>query len=240
MPHPIFGYMLLELVIGALGMAMASRKVDTTTRSQRWLKYATYILIVGLVLASIFLGYFRAMACLIVSIGAFEVGRATLSVTHLSTKRLFWVLLIYGWVAAGFIGFSGFDTSFLLFIYFQVFTFDGFSQITGQLLGKHSLVPTISPGKTREGLLGGLLFTLCAAVLAHHWIQISVLQALLFGFFTSVFALAGDVLASYLKRLACIKDYSQLLPGHGGILDRFDSLLFAGACYYMLRFVIRF
>jgi len=214
-------------------MYYANRQVDDLTRRQRWLKYVIYILIIATVLAGIFGDVFFLLAGLIGVMGSWEVWRAIASASY---RWFFWgVLVSYGLIAAGFLFFAfHFERNFLLFIYFQVVTFDGFSQITGQLVGKRRLIPTISPGKTVEGCIGGVLFCLLSAVLAKSWIHGSLLQALSFGLLTSLFSFLGDTLASYCKRRYYLKDYSNLLPGHGGFLDRFDSLMMVGLGYTCL------
>ncbi|MDJ0705028.1 MAG: phosphatidate cytidylyltransferase, partial [Leptolyngbyaceae cyanobacterium MO_188.B28] len=211
----------------------ANRQADEETREQRWLKFVTYIAIVSGVIASIFLDGFYLLAILIAAIGMWEIIRRLSA----SSSRLFqlFVLGVYTVIALSFVYFSiGFGQSFLLFIYFQVFTFDGFSQIAGQLLGRQKLLPQISPGKTVEGLIGGTLLCLMAAVLARNWVAFSMPKALLIGGTTALLAFTGDMLASYLKRQFHIKDYSNLLPGHGGFLDRFDSLMMVGIGYSLL------
>ncbi|MEM8809980.1 MAG: phosphatidate cytidylyltransferase [Cyanobacteria bacterium P01_G01_bin.38] len=224
---------ILFFSLGGIGLYCANRKVNATIRQQRWLKFLTYIIIVSGILASIFLNHFYLLASLIAFIGLGEI------FSHLATVRgrLFkcLTLVVYLATAFGFVVFTIlFSPFFLGSIYFQVVLFDGFCQVVGQLLDKHKLVPQISPGKTVEGLIGGTLFCLVAAVLARGWVGFSISQALLMGMTTALLALVGDILASYLKRLLQVKDYSRLLPGHGGVLDRFDSLMMVGLGYTLL------
>jgi len=99
----------------------------------------------------------------------------------------------------------------------------------GSLLGRHKLAPRISPKKTWEGAAAGLLGSIAAALLATvTWMQwMSVLHAVVLACLLSAVGQAGDLFESALKRGAAVKDSSALLPGHGGMLDRIDSLLFA-------------
>ncbi len=231
--HPIFVYIVVFLLLGGIGLYFANRKVDAQTSQQRWFKFLTYIVIVSSAIASILLDYFYFTAILISAIGLGEI----IWVLAASSRRSFqlFVVVIYLAIAASFIYFSMvFGRFFLLFVYFQVFTFDGFCQVAGQLLGKRKLLPHISPGKTLEGLIGGTIFCLIAAMLARDWVGFSMPIALLMGVTTALLAFAGDVLASYLKRRCQVKDYSNLLPGHGGVLDRFDSLMMVGTGYVLL------
>jgi phosphatidate cytidylyltransferase len=109
---------------------------------------------------------------------------------------------------------------------------------TGRALGKHKLAPKISPGKTWEGAIGGLLASLLAAVAAHYWFfpELSLKAALPLAAAMNVLGVLGDLTESALKRGADVKDSGALFPGHGGLLDRLDSLLFnAPLLYYFAR-----
>jgi phosphatidate cytidylyltransferase len=107
---------------------------------------------------------------------------------------------------------------------------------TGRALGRHKLAPAISPGKTVEGALGGLVASL-AVVFAARWLfmpALSLRDCVMIGVPAAIVGPAGDLVESLLKRAAGAKDSGRLLPGHGGILDRIDALLFVGAyvCLY--------
>ena len=101
---------------------------------------------------------------------------------------------------------------------------------SGRRFGRNKLAPAISPGKTREGLLGGLLANLPWMLLV-YWLSegwgLALLPFLLIGVGTSLISVVGDLFESVLKREAGVKDSSKLLPGHGGVLDRVDSVLAA-------------
>ena len=105
---------------------------------------------------------------------------------------------------------------------------DVFAYLTGKLLGKHKLFPRISPGKTIEGSLGGLVFTIIAMVIfAHYADWLPIPAAIGMAAIAVVFGTLGDLCESMLKRQAGVKDSGKLIPGHGGILDRFDSVMFS-------------
>jgi phosphatidate cytidylyltransferase len=109
---------------------------------------------------------------------------------------------------------------------------------TGRALGKHKLAPAISPGKTWEGVVGGVLVALAMAALAHIWFfrELPIKWALPLALVMTVVGILGDLTESALKRSAGAKDAAKLLPGHGGVLDRLDSLLFnAPLIYYFGR-----
>lgn len=121
---------------------------------------------------------------------------------------------------------------------FTTFAYDTGAFFAGRAWGKHRLASAISPGKTWEGALGGLLSAVVAALAISQmpilswssrldWWQVIILACLV-----SLFAQLGDLVESLLKRNAGVKQSGKLLPGHGGILDRFDSLIFVGVVVY--------
>jgi phosphatidate cytidylyltransferase len=105
---------------------------------------------------------------------------------------------------------------------------------TGRALGRHKLAPQISPGKTWEGAAGGMLASLAFAALAHYWFfpELSLRAALPLAAAMNVLGVVGDLTESALKRGANAKDAANILPGHGGLLDRLDSLLFNAPLLY--------
>jgi len=105
---------------------------------------------------------------------------------------------------------------------------DIFAYLTGRLLGKHKLFERISPGKTIEGSLGGLVFTVISmAIFCHYVPRMSIATAVGMAAIAVIFGTIGDLCESMLKRQAGVKDSGKLIPGHGGILDRFDSVMFS-------------
>ncbi len=133
------------------------------------------------------------------------------------------ILVLYGLlgILAG-LYFVSLDSRILLPVYVFVVVFDGMSQIGGQLIGKHKLARHVSPAKTWEGLLVGS-FCACLAMVyilsGHCYLSYYHLIGL------CVFALGGDLITSKIKRMANVKDFDNIIPGHGGVLDRFDSFL---------------
>jgi phosphatidate cytidylyltransferase len=108
----------------------------------------------------------------------------------------------------------------------------------GRALGKRKLAPKISPGKTWEGFVGGMIASLAFAVLAHYWFfrELPLKWALPLAAAMNVLGVLGDLVESALKRGSDAKDAATLLPGHGGFLDRLDSLLFnAPLLYYFAK-----
>jgi phosphatidate cytidylyltransferase len=107
-------------------------------------------------------------------------------------------------------------------------------------LGRHLLYPALSPQKTFEGLAGGLLLTVCAAFVFNRLHPIgSYWETVALSLLIGVFVQVGDLVESALKRIADVKDSGTMIPGHGGVLDRFDGLLFsAPVAYLFLKLVL--
>ena len=107
---------------------------------------------------------------------------------------------------------------------------------TGRAFGRRPLAPAISPKKTIEGAIGGFVFgTIALVVIGAFWApQLGMGARLVLGVAIVALGIAGDLFESFLKRRAGVKDSSALIPGHGGVLDRIDALLFAAPVYYIV------
>lgn len=122
----------------------------------------------------------------------------------------------------------------LLFIWMN----DTLAYLTGSLFGKTKFIPSISPNKTIEGTLGGFLFTLAFAFIWGYFTNwFPVWQWICLGLIAAVIGTLGDLAESKLKRMAGIKDSGALMPGHGGALDRFDSLLLAAPVAFIFAVI---
>ena len=127
-------------------------------------------------------------------------------------------------------------SDWLLVLLAITFATDTGAYACGRLLGSHKLAPAISPNKTVEGAIGGLAFGAAAAIAVPMQLGVatSMPGPVLLAVVVPVAAMAGDLVESALKRRLGVKDMSNLLPGHGGLLDRLDSLLLAGPCLYWI------
>ena len=112
-----------------------------------------------------------------------------------------------------------------LYLVLLVSVMDIFAYIGGNIFGVKKIAPTISNGKTIEGTLIGLFFSILASVLIKDLIDINFLYALILGFIIGLFSFFGDLLESFFKRRIGIKDSGKFIPGHGGFLDRFDGYI---------------
>tara|TARA_R110001632_G_scaffold92864_8_gene198175 strand:- start:21 stop:824 length:804 start_codon:yes stop_codon:yes gene_type:complete len=138
--------------------------------------------------------------------------------------------------------YQGEYTSYLVASVFAlIWINDTFAFIVGKSIGKHKLLERISPKKTIEGFLGGLVFACIASFFIYEftgllnlglWITVAVT--------TSVFGTLGDLIQSQLKRQAGVKDSGQLMPGHGGIFDRLDSIIFASPFIYLFLIILEY
>jgi phosphatidate cytidylyltransferase len=109
--------------------------------------------------------------------------------------------------------------------------------LVGSTLGRHKMIPHISPGKTWEGLAGGVLGAVLGALALSGLLRLGWLPAVLLGLAICAAAVAGDLCESLLKRAAGVKDSGNLIPGHGGILDRIDSVLFVLPTVYLFAMI---
>lgn len=120
----------------------------------------------------------------------------------------------------------------MFFAFIAAWVTDSCALITGLLFGKHKLLPSVSPKKTIEGAIGGVVFCIAAFLLYAKLLEVffdyqieSYLLIAMCGLVCSIVAVIGDLLFSAVKRASGIKDFGRLMPGHGGVLDRFDSLI---------------
>ncbi len=122
--------------------------------------------------------------------------------------------------------------AWVLILLAAVWSYDIAAYFTGTAIGRHCLAPQLSPSKSWEGVAGGLTGAIATAAIVSLFFTVGLWIALLAAAFISLAAQVGDLFESALKRRANLKDSGRLLPGHGGILDRVDSLLFAGPVAY--------
>lgn len=127
-----------------------------------------------------------------------------------------------------------------LAMYVMLWVNDTFAYLTGSLLGRHKLIPSVSPGKTWEGCIGGAVFAMGAGALTWHFFPdaMSLPQWIGMALVVVVFGTLGDLVESMFKRSLGVKDSGHLIPGHGGILDRIDSMLFAAPATVAYLFIV--
>ena len=136
--------------------------------------------------------------------------------------------------------FNGAETPWILAaVFILIWCNDSFAYLFGSMFGKHKMFPEISPNKTWEGFFGGMVSTVIAAALFNNYLEIlSFTEWLGLALVVLIFGTLGDLFESAIKRSYGIKDSGKFMPGHGGILDRIDSLLLAlPAAYFYLRVI---
>lgn len=228
------------LGVGFIAFQWLNRSSDKLKARSRNVKLFTYIFITALMYAGI-----AFLPWLLYLLAAFIVIISVREITHISAlaNRSSWIALLVALpVFYLFVLFIQKPQSPIqLFTYFIIINFDGFSQISGEVFGKHLLWPRVSPGKTWEGLLGGTLVASALGLLIWPYFPAgtTAFDILLFTVYIVLFGLAGDLLASGYKRICGVKDYSSLIPGHGGVLDRFDSFIMAGAGIQLAQWASR-
>lgn len=157
-------------------------------------------------------------------------------------------ILYLGWVLGHFVSLRELDQGrgWVILVVFSVFACDTAAFLVGRAWGRRPLAPTVSPQKTWEGAVGGFIAAPAAAVILYALLDVkglslpgSYAQIVLIGCLVGIFAQAGDLVESLLKRRAGVKDSGGLMPGHGGVLDRIDSLVFTVAIvYYYVIWVV--
>ena len=160
------------------------------------------------------------------------------------------VIFVAGWLVPFLLGAvvriynQLFGRVFILLPFVIAFSSDTFAYFTGRFLGRHKLAPVISPNKTVEGLFGGLLGAVlgvaayCLVMDKVLHLQVQYLYVPVYGILGSLGAVFGDLSFSAIKRQTGIKDYGNLIPGHGGILDRFDSMVVVAPLVELLMLYI--
>lgn len=129
---------------------------------------------------------------------------------------------------------GGYEASVILSLIIFIWVNDSFAFFVGKNLGKRKLLESVSPKKTIEGFLGGVFFTLITAFLVSYFCDfLSLTNLLVISLIASILGTIGDLVESKFKRQANTKDSGTIMPGHGGILDRLDSLLFVAPFVYL-------
>lgn len=130
---------------------------------------------------------------------------------------------------------SEYEPRVIIGIFILIWTNDTFAYLTGKSFGKNKLFERISPKKTIEGFLGGVLFTIIASlVISHYFSFYNSIIWISSAIFVSLFGTIGDLVESKFKRQANVKDSGKIMPGHGGILDRLDSIIFVAPFLYLI------
>ncbi|MFD2823148.1 phosphatidate cytidylyltransferase [Lacinutrix iliipiscaria] len=167
------------------------------------------------------------------TIPLFSSKRFIITTFYLSSAFVFLILIANYYEA--------YNPNILLGAFILVWVNDTFAYLVGSKFGKQKLFPSISPKKTVEGFLGGLFFACIASYFISYFTQtLSFTQWLILSIIVSVFGTLGDLIESKFKRQANVKDSGTIMPGHGGLLDRFDSIIFAAPFIYLFLRILHY
>ncbi len=227
----IYIIILSYFVLGAVGFYFINRLKEKEVAKKSWTKFITYFFIIHILFFSIVINpvAFQLVAALIVAVSASELLKLFRKTNY--SEKVFFLssVVVFAILVLGFVSFSQLDKELILFAFLILSIFDAFSQISGQLFGKTKIAPEISPNKTVGGTVGGSIIAILSALFMNRLYDQPWYIAMLLAAGVVFFAFIGDILASLYKRKFGVKDYSNLIPGHGGFLDRFDSLIAGGA-----------
>ena len=238
MPTRLIVLVACLFLAGALLLRLAQlrRGVPGEKRRRDWVKYAVYVGAINVLWASAYVGRLAAAIVLglIVVAGTVEVHRVVPA--HRETTAVAAALLLAAAFGSMLSTPGGAWRDAFAFVVLVAAATDSFAELVGRLLGRRKLCPRLSPQKTVAGFWGGLL-TATALSLPLGFLLPGARGArlLLVGLLTSLGAVGGDLLFSAIKRAVGVKDFSAALPGHGGVLDRFDSLALAAPAFHVSR-----
>jgi phosphatidate cytidylyltransferase len=159
-----------------------------------------------------------------------------LSDVAITLTGIFYVALLFGFQVAIHREYQG--KYWLVFLYLIIWASDTGAYYIGTAFGKHRLYEKISPKKSIEGLIGGVLASTLVAILCKLWLvpSLGIIEAVVLGAVLALVGTVGDLVESLIKRSTGVKDSGTIIPGHGGILDRMDSMMFAApVLYYYLQ-----
>ena len=235
------GLFLLGLILLLAALGISELVIQSQGKKSRFLLVLSVLFTVGLILSSALLSF--SITLLIFITYLLLIGMI-LSIRNQPPTELFNQMLLLTWGVA-YVGLlypfiyhireMTATGDWLLFLFGTIWLSDSLAMWIGKAFGKRKLAPTVSPNKTIAGFIGGLSGGLMVAVLLHFWLlpEFHLVKLIFAGLLISFVGQLGDLVESLWKRSIGIKDSSAIIPGHGGILDRFDSLLFAAPVLYL-------
>lgn len=225
-------------------------------RKQFFLSVPTYLITIAAMVLTFYFRYkaiYLPLICFVILLFMFiEFTASMLSTGNVRFSQAGEAISFTAYIAVGFLcilllrnlGDTGRYLYLLVFI--GAWSTDTGAYFAGVTLGKHKLIPEVSPNKTVEGAIGGVLgclagFAIYGGILsAIGNVTVHFLPLMVIGLITPVISQIGDLIASYIKREQGIKDYGNLFPGHGGVLDRFDSILAVSQFLYAFAFLTEY
>ncbi len=206
-----------------------------------WGLYATSLYTSGEADAAVFIPYFLYIVYIFARAVFADWERGTITIGNALIAQVYVALPLFITAAVCYTPEGYFDGTFALLVFLLIWINDTGAYLIGCTFGKHKLYPKVSPKKSVEGLLGGFVLTLalsfCIPLLLPSLEKMTLISAPIFGLIVAAIGTLGDLFESALKRKAGVKDSGTIIPGHGGVLDRLDSYLFAlpmAALFYYL------
>lgn len=237
MINTIYYIITFYFIVGAVGFFFINRKKPIEIARKSWTKYITYYIIINVFFFSITINslLFKILCLGIYIIAMYEMYMVYKQQNRKNKTFFFTSISILVISAVAFYIFSSNHYHYILYVFILLSIFDSFSQISGQIFGGPKVIPHISPKKTYSGMVGGTIIVIISAIIMSPLYPSSYLFQIQIGLGISISAFIGDIAASYFKRKYKVKDYSKLIPGHGGILDRFDSLIGVGSILGLIQ-----
>ncbi len=233
---------LLLLALSLAGFNELSQLVSKMPERSRPYKALGYTG-VFLILTALYIGQLYSFIISITLIVFFSAGWKLMFYRESSLDRIgvtLFCIFYISWTFGFLIAIRGLSDGFflLIMVIFIIWATDTGAYFSGISFGKTRLAPEVSPNKSVEGSIGGTLIAVLVAVIIGKSLGLTVSMAVMIGVLTSLLSQFGDLVQSALKRTAKIKDSGDLIPGHGGIMDRFDSFLLAPSTFYVIMLLL--
>jgi phosphatidate cytidylyltransferase len=235
---PKWGFLVLVYAAAAVAISELAAMTLSGQRGQMaWAVLAT----LGLMTTMFFWSDGLAPVVAGVALGGLLVGLAAPEPAEAAGRRMAWLVagpLYIGFPIAciGLLHLREGGGNWVILTMMLAWFGDTSAYFAGRGLGKHKLYPKVSPKKTVEGAIGGLLGSVGGALLAHFWYlagELPLIDAIVLALVAGALGQAGDLVASLVKRSTGVKDSGWIVPGHGGILDRIDALMFTGTTTWL-------
>ncbi len=238
--NPAFGCLMALLVFLSINeLAVLAKK---TSNQHLWVNPLVFA---GVIVYLTFVGAREMGTSAFAVMLAIQLGSAYIVYSDLSKKStlnyiagtLYLALPLLA-LAVWFLQYENKNMEYVLFYLITIWMYDSMAYVVGKSIGKRPVFPRVSPKKTIEGTVGGALITvLVMSVLNSYWLDLP-LQAFILAPVVIFFAIFGDFVESYMKRKLGVKDSGNILPGHGGILDRIDSIYLSAIPYLLILLLV--